>query len=217
MAAASTIPSDLPGIELVRAGLDDLHAGRDTASAAAVAMASRRLRAAGVAVPAVSSNRLPRIASMPCSSARTAATRTRVTTRSCAGWSASRGRSSMRGEADAERIRRLALEVFDTSRCGHSSVLVEPGGESPLAQHFNTRERERSDSGHLRRFWLRVGRAPRGRCQQHPWVGSSAYGSRYGRGARGRDSRRKGRDRDKADHGHRLLLWGRRQCSDRLG
>ena len=59
MAAASTIPSDLPGIELVRAGLDDLHAGRDTASAAAVAMASRRLRAAGVAVPAVPSQPPP--------------------------------------------------------------------------------------------------------------------------------------------------------------
>ena len=51
MAEAATIPSDLPGAELVAAGLDDLRAGDQTASAAAVAMAAHRLGAAGIEVP----------------------------------------------------------------------------------------------------------------------------------------------------------------------
>lgn len=41
----------LPGGEIVVAGLSDLIAGLDTADAAAVAMASSRLREAGVPVP----------------------------------------------------------------------------------------------------------------------------------------------------------------------
>jgi len=41
----------LPGAELVKEGLRDLAAGRDTSSAAAVAMASIRLRDAGLEVP----------------------------------------------------------------------------------------------------------------------------------------------------------------------
>ena len=43
--------SALPGGEIVSRGLTDLADGRDTADAAAVAMASTRLRDAGVAVP----------------------------------------------------------------------------------------------------------------------------------------------------------------------
>lgn len=42
---------ELPGGEIVAAGLSDLIAGRDTADAAAVAMAATRLREAGVPVP----------------------------------------------------------------------------------------------------------------------------------------------------------------------
>ncbi len=41
---------DLPGAELVARGIDDLEAGRDSASAALVKMAAPRLRAAGVNV-----------------------------------------------------------------------------------------------------------------------------------------------------------------------
>lgn len=41
----------LPGSEIVLAGLDDLAAGRESANASAVAMASRRLTAAGIDVP----------------------------------------------------------------------------------------------------------------------------------------------------------------------
>lgn len=40
--------SDCPGAELVARGIDDLEAGRDTATAALVSMAAPRLRAAGV-------------------------------------------------------------------------------------------------------------------------------------------------------------------------
>jgi hypothetical protein len=42
----------LPGHELVRAGLDDLAAGRETEAALVVAMAAPRLRALGIEVPA---------------------------------------------------------------------------------------------------------------------------------------------------------------------
>ena len=45
--------SALPGGEIVSRGLTDLAEGRDTADAAAVAMASTRLREAGVRVPDV--------------------------------------------------------------------------------------------------------------------------------------------------------------------
>ncbi len=41
----------LPGSEIVIPGLADLGAGRDSVEASAVAMASRRLRAAGLDVP----------------------------------------------------------------------------------------------------------------------------------------------------------------------
>lgn len=45
------VAAGLPGAEIVRAGLADLEAGRDTANAAAVSMAASRLRDAGIAVP----------------------------------------------------------------------------------------------------------------------------------------------------------------------
>lgn len=54
MGAEPGIAAELPGAELVVAGLADLAAGRETSSAAAVAMASQRLRAIGLEVPAAS-------------------------------------------------------------------------------------------------------------------------------------------------------------------
>lgn len=45
-------PDDLPGAELVREGLRDLHAGRDTPAAALLRMATTRLAGVGVLVPA---------------------------------------------------------------------------------------------------------------------------------------------------------------------
>ena len=45
------IRSDLPGAELVEAGLADLRAGRDSAPALLVASFSRRLRRLGLDVP----------------------------------------------------------------------------------------------------------------------------------------------------------------------
>jgi hypothetical protein len=47
-----SIPTDLPGADLVASGLADLAAGRETVSALLVAMAAPRLRALGIAVPA---------------------------------------------------------------------------------------------------------------------------------------------------------------------
>jgi hypothetical protein len=47
----TTAESSFPGYELVRAGLDDLAAGRESEAALVVAMASPRLRALGVEVP----------------------------------------------------------------------------------------------------------------------------------------------------------------------
>lgn len=44
--------SSFPGYELVRAGLEDLAAGRETEAALVVAMAAPRLRALGMEVPA---------------------------------------------------------------------------------------------------------------------------------------------------------------------
>lgn len=44
--------ADLPGADLVAAGLADLAAGRDSVEALLVQQASTRLRAAGIAVPA---------------------------------------------------------------------------------------------------------------------------------------------------------------------
>lgn len=46
------VPIDLPGHELVSAGLADLAAGRETEPALLVAMAAPRLRALGYHVPA---------------------------------------------------------------------------------------------------------------------------------------------------------------------
>jgi hypothetical protein len=43
--------ADLPGHDLVSAGLADLEAGRETECALLVAMASRRLRGVGIQVP----------------------------------------------------------------------------------------------------------------------------------------------------------------------
>ena len=48
----SAVPTDLPGHELVAAGLADLAAGRVSESALVVAMAAPRLRAVGFDVPA---------------------------------------------------------------------------------------------------------------------------------------------------------------------
>lgn len=42
---------DLPGVDLVTRGLDDLRAGRDTPESALVSMAAPRLRALGLDVP----------------------------------------------------------------------------------------------------------------------------------------------------------------------
>ncbi len=47
----SDVQADLPGYELVSAGLDDLAAGRESESALLVAMAAPRLRAVGIDVP----------------------------------------------------------------------------------------------------------------------------------------------------------------------
>jgi hypothetical protein len=47
----SSIPSDLPGHELVETGLADLAAGRETVEALLVAMAEPRLRSLGIDVP----------------------------------------------------------------------------------------------------------------------------------------------------------------------
>ena len=47
----TTVPGDLPGHELVRAGLADLAAGQETEAALLVAMAAPRLRALGFEVP----------------------------------------------------------------------------------------------------------------------------------------------------------------------
>lgn len=46
------VPADLPGHDLVSAGLADLAAGRETEPALLVAMAAPRLRALGFDVPA---------------------------------------------------------------------------------------------------------------------------------------------------------------------
>jgi hypothetical protein len=46
------VEADLPGHELVRAGLEDLAAGRETEAALVVAMAAPRLTALGFEVPA---------------------------------------------------------------------------------------------------------------------------------------------------------------------
>jgi hypothetical protein len=45
------LPDDLPGHELVGAGVDDLAAGRESEAALLVAMAASRLRSVGVDVP----------------------------------------------------------------------------------------------------------------------------------------------------------------------
>ncbi len=47
------VRADLPGYDLVSAGLEDLRSGRVTERAMLVAMASRRLRALGIDVPRV--------------------------------------------------------------------------------------------------------------------------------------------------------------------
>jgi len=45
------IPDGMPGRELIVAGLDDLHAGRETVEAMLVATGAPRLRACGISVP----------------------------------------------------------------------------------------------------------------------------------------------------------------------
>jgi hypothetical protein len=45
------VPADLPGHELVRVGLADLHDGRESPEALLVSMAAPRLRALGYDVP----------------------------------------------------------------------------------------------------------------------------------------------------------------------
>jgi hypothetical protein len=46
------VPSSLPGAELIRAGLDDLAAGRESEASLLVSMAAPRLRSLGYEVPA---------------------------------------------------------------------------------------------------------------------------------------------------------------------
>jgi hypothetical protein len=46
------VPSDLPGHDLVRAGIDDLAAGRESEVSLLIAMARPRLTALGIEVPA---------------------------------------------------------------------------------------------------------------------------------------------------------------------
>jgi hypothetical protein len=48
----TTVEADLPGHELVRAGLEDLAVGRETEAALVVALAAPRLRRLGIEVPA---------------------------------------------------------------------------------------------------------------------------------------------------------------------
>jgi hypothetical protein len=50
---------ELPGSELVDAGIEDLRAGRDTTSAALVSMARPRLRALGLDIPDAESDEPP--------------------------------------------------------------------------------------------------------------------------------------------------------------
>jgi hypothetical protein len=47
----NAVPTDLPGHELVSAGLVDLAAGRESEASLVVAMAAPRLRALGLDVP----------------------------------------------------------------------------------------------------------------------------------------------------------------------
>jgi len=51
VSATVTELESLPGAEIVLPGVEDLRHGRDTIDAAAVLVASRRLRSAGVALP----------------------------------------------------------------------------------------------------------------------------------------------------------------------
>ena len=51
MHGMAAVRTDLPGSELVRAGLDDLAAGRETEASLLVTMAAPRLRALGLEVP----------------------------------------------------------------------------------------------------------------------------------------------------------------------
>ncbi|MCE2423746.1 MAG: hypothetical protein J4F45_01350 [Pseudomonadales bacterium] len=48
------VPDDLPGADVVRAGIEDLDRGRFTIEALLVAVGAPRLRAAGLAVPEAS-------------------------------------------------------------------------------------------------------------------------------------------------------------------
>lgn len=57
MVDSSAKPVELPGSDLVRAGLSDLRAGRDSIPAMLVATAAPRLRSAGVDVPRVAVQR----------------------------------------------------------------------------------------------------------------------------------------------------------------
>jgi len=56
---------DLPGAEMVRPGLEDLAAGRETEAGLLVAVAAPRLRALGYTVPA-RGGRSPRTGCMSC-------------------------------------------------------------------------------------------------------------------------------------------------------
>jgi hypothetical protein len=53
VAMPRTPPAALPGEDLIRQGLTDLAAGRETAAALLIAIGADRLRAAGVRVPSV--------------------------------------------------------------------------------------------------------------------------------------------------------------------
>lgn len=53
---AAGLPGDLPGEDLVRAGLDDLKAGRETVEALLVSVGASRLRRLGIRVEAALSD-----------------------------------------------------------------------------------------------------------------------------------------------------------------
>ncbi len=57
MDSTTAASSDLPGAEIIDRGLADLAAGRETINSDAVLMASARLRAAGIDVPAAGHER----------------------------------------------------------------------------------------------------------------------------------------------------------------
>lgn len=119
------VPIDLPGSDLVRAGLADL-GGRETEAALLVTMAAPGYVPSGWACRQVSRTR--RTACTSCS--RTPISeRTVATTRWSGESSALRGRLSMRPPVDAARIRELATALAESRALGC-------GCNSPVARRL---------------------------------------------------------------------------------